>query len=216
MLRNTIVPCLAALLIALPHAQAQDETQGQGQQKAQEQAQGQQQSGNVQFVGSLKPGQWLSTSIVGQEVRNPAGDAVGDVNALIVGEKNQVAAAVLGVGGFLGIGEKRVAVNFDAINRQRNQDGSTSLTTNVTKEQLNAAPEFEGREAGTMEQVKQQATEAGEQVQEAAGQAAEEAQQMGSTAAEKAEEAAQAAEEAARMAREEAEKAAGQSNQQQQ
>ncbi len=52
-------------------------------------------------------------------------------------------AAVIGVGGFLGIGEKNVAVPMDKITVAQNpQDGSMKLTTTETADSLKAAPEF--------------------------------------------------------------------------
>ena len=49
---------------------------------------------------------------------------------------------VVGVGGFLGIGEKDVAVAFAAIEPRTDEDGDVTLYFNATLEQLEAAPEF--------------------------------------------------------------------------
>ena len=49
---------------------------------------------------------------------------------------------IVGVGGFLGIGEKDVAVNFAAIEPRSDADGDVSLYLNAPQEQLEAAPEF--------------------------------------------------------------------------
>jgi len=49
---------------------------------------------------------------------------------------------IVGVGGFLGIGEKDVAVNFAAIEPRSDADGNVSLYLNAPQEQLEAAPEF--------------------------------------------------------------------------
>ena len=49
---------------------------------------------------------------------------------------------IVGVGGFLGIGEKDVAVNFAAIEPRSDADGDVSLYLNASQEQLEAAPEF--------------------------------------------------------------------------
>ena len=49
---------------------------------------------------------------------------------------------IVGVGGFLGIGEKDVAVNFASIEPRSDEDGDVSLYLNATQEQLEAAPEF--------------------------------------------------------------------------
>ena len=49
---------------------------------------------------------------------------------------------IVGVGGFLGIGEKDVAVSFAAIEPRTDENGDVSLYLNATQEQLEAAPEF--------------------------------------------------------------------------
>ncbi|MFP4537661.1 MAG: PRC-barrel domain-containing protein [Dichotomicrobium sp.] len=182
MLRNTAAACIAALLIAVPQAQAQDQEQSQ---KSGE---------DIEFVRAIGSGEWLSSDLIGQSVNNSEGETIGDVNGLIIGDDNEVTAAVIGVGGFLGIGEKSVAVNYDAVERKKNEDGEVVLSANLTKEQLESAPEFEGsRSSDTMEQTGDAASEAGDEAMTETEQAAQEAQEMAGQAAEKAEEAAEAA-----------------------
>lgn len=55
----------------------------------------------------------------------------------------EVVAAVVGVGGFLGIGQKNVAVPMDRIEFAANADGNRQILLNVTRNQLETAPEFE-------------------------------------------------------------------------
>jgi phosphate-selective porin len=49
---------------------------------------------------------------------------------------------VVGVGGFLGIGEREVAVRFDSLQLTRGADQRTAATLNASKEALKAAPEW--------------------------------------------------------------------------
>lgn len=82
--------------------------------------------------------------ITGASVTSPDGDAIGDINDLIVdGETGQMIAAVIGVGGFLGIGEKQIALPWDQLTI--NYDAQ-EITSNLTKEQADAAPEYVFRE----------------------------------------------------------------------
>lgn len=70
-------------------------------------------------------------------------DSIGDINDLIVEEDGRVIAAVIGVGGFLGIGEKNVALPMSKITISQNAEGDDlRLTTTETAETLKAAPEF--------------------------------------------------------------------------
>ena len=49
---------------------------------------------------------------------------------------------VVGVGGFLGIGEKSVAVNYNALNITTDENGKKKLVLDATSDELAAAPEF--------------------------------------------------------------------------
>ena len=69
----------------------------------------------------------------------PNSDNIGDVNDLIIGDDGAITDAVVGVGGFLGIGEKNVAVPFDEL-KVVERDGEIRLIYAATREQLEAAP----------------------------------------------------------------------------
>ena len=59
----------------------------------------------------------------------------------LVNQSGQIEVAMVGVGGFLGAGEKDVAVSFNAIKPTKKND-KTYLTLNTTKDALNNAPGF--------------------------------------------------------------------------
>ena len=87
----------------------------------------------------------LATEIIGRQVySSEANDAehIGDVNDLIIGENGEVAAVVIGVGGFLGIGEKNVAVNYSELQWVVAEDNSERFILPTTKEALEQAPDF--------------------------------------------------------------------------
>lgn len=80
---------------------------------------------------------------MGQSVYNGQNESIGSINDLILQKQGGVTAAVVGVGGFLGLGQKNVAVPFDKITMTQNaQDGSIKLTTTETADTLKSAPEF--------------------------------------------------------------------------
>lgn len=72
-------------------------------------------------------------------------DNVGEINDVIIGRDGAIKAVVLGVGGFLGIGEKNVALSMQDIRFVRNGDGANDyfLVVNTTKEALNSAPAYQ-------------------------------------------------------------------------
>jgi len=71
-------------------------------------------------------------------------DNIGDINELVLGQDGSVKAVVIGVGGFLGMGEKNVAVSMKDIKFVKTGDGPDdySLVINSTKDALNAAPAY--------------------------------------------------------------------------
>ena len=86
------------------------------------------------------------SSFIGQTVyESDATDAVsvGKLNDLITSPEGEIQAAVIGVGGFLGVGEKDVAVSPDQLQLATRSDGKKWLVIKATKEQLTEAPTFD-------------------------------------------------------------------------
>ncbi len=80
---------------------------------------------------------------IGNAVYTSADESIGSVTNLIMEENGGIVAAVVGVGGFLGLGAKDVAVPMDKITVTRDtENGTIRLTTTETAETLKAAPEF--------------------------------------------------------------------------
>ena len=77
--------------------------------------------------------------ILGKGVYNNIGEKVGDINDLIVTPDKAVSYAIVGVGGFLGVGEHEIAVPVGLL---KQQDGKIVLP-GATKDALKAAPKFE-------------------------------------------------------------------------
>ena len=90
-------------------------------------------------------GQILASRVMGETVYNGAGkdaEAIGDVNDVVMSPEGDAEAIVIGVGGFLGVGEKEVAVSFDRVSWAE-RDGDRYLTIDATKDDLEAAPGFD-------------------------------------------------------------------------
>jgi sporulation protein YlmC with PRC-barrel domain len=87
-------------------------------------------------------GELRASKLIGLTVRNAAGESIGDINEVVLGKDGRVAAVVIGVGGFLGIGEREVAVRFDALQLARGTDQRTTATLNASKEALKSAPQW--------------------------------------------------------------------------
>ena len=98
------------------------------------------------FVDAQSSDQWLGSTLIGLKVS--AGDEnIGSISDLLVDKDGKVVAAVIGVGGFLGIGKKNVAVPFEALTLSRNPDGNEQATIRLSKTELEKAPDFKPYEA---------------------------------------------------------------------
>lgn len=80
-----------------------------------------------------------ASDIIGADVRNAANDEIGEVDDLVLSRNDDVIYAVVSVGGFLGLGEKLVAVPYEDLRVDREGD---NVYLNMTKEQLESQPEF--------------------------------------------------------------------------
>jgi len=117
---------------------------------------------SFEYVTAQSPTDWTAQTLIGKTVQNSNGDTLGEVNNVILNEKGKVVAITVGVGGFLGLGEKDVGVPFKAL-KFRDEDvmdkkaegedtadvntddadhDDTVIVIDATKEQLEAAPSF--------------------------------------------------------------------------
>lgn len=83
------------------------------------------------FVTVAENGIQRLSDLQGEDVYSQGGDDIGEVNDVLIGQDGRVAAVVIGVGGFLGIGEKDVAVSMDSLQLPTNVDTSTTASTST-------------------------------------------------------------------------------------
>ncbi len=76
-----------------------------------------------------------------QDVYDPQNNKIGEIMDVLVNKDGQVQAAIVGVGGFLGAGEKDVAVSFNTI-KQTTKNDKVYLTMDTSKDALKKAPGF--------------------------------------------------------------------------
>jgi sporulation protein YlmC with PRC-barrel domain len=77
-------------------------------------------------------GEWRASKLIGVNVYNEANEKIGDINELILDKSGKVAKIILGVGGFIGMGEHYVAVDFDKLKWVDEPVRSTVSTTTTT------------------------------------------------------------------------------------
>lgn len=85
----------------------------------------------------------LATSFIGSSVFTSNNENIGDINDLIFDDKGMIQAAIVGVGGFLGMGEKDVALPISKIAVTRDENNAIKLTVQASREELERAPAFD-------------------------------------------------------------------------
>jgi len=98
-------------------------------------------AGRAELMSSVPSTSVTVTDWYKQDIYDPSNSKIGSVSDVLVGPNGQIDALIVGVGGFLGAGEKDVAVNFNAV-KQTMKDNKVYLTMNTTKDALKSAPGF--------------------------------------------------------------------------
>jgi PRC-barrel domain protein len=80
--------------------------------------------------------------VLGRDVRSAANEDMGKIIDVIVDRSGAVRAAVIDFGGFLGVGSRKIVVDWNALRFGRVADKTDSVTLELTKDQVKAAPEY--------------------------------------------------------------------------
>jgi sporulation protein YlmC with PRC-barrel domain len=97
--------------------------------------------GAEKFMTNEAPNQWRVGSLWNKSVYNAQGKSIGDLNDVLVGPDGKIQALVIGVGGFLGLGEKNVAIDYNYVEKNGNITPNR-ITLNMTDQDLRSAPTF--------------------------------------------------------------------------
>lgn len=89
---------------------------------------------------------YSADDLIGGTVVGSDGEEIADVDDLVIGQDNGVEDVLVNVGGFLGLGEKVVALDVSQITVSRDEDGDTLIVTSLTKEELENMASFEASE----------------------------------------------------------------------
>jgi hypothetical protein len=100
-------------------------------------------SGSPQFLSKQERSDWLASNLTGVPVVNAANENIGSVTDLISDESGKVIGVLIGAGGFLGIGQKDVAIRFEDLKLARDEKDNVTAMVNITQETLAAAPDYE-------------------------------------------------------------------------
>ncbi len=122
---RTTLTAVAALMIAIgPLAAAETDAPA---------------SAPITFVAKQQPTEVLGTDFVGTPVVTKDKQQIGKISNLVFDHTGHIELAVIGIGGFLGIGEKEVAVPFESLKGDQVNDKPVFLI-DATKDEVKAAP----------------------------------------------------------------------------
>ena len=77
--------------------------------------------------------------LIGRNIQNAQNETIGEIKSVFIGKDGNVDSVMVGVGGFLGMGEREVRLNLSELNVSQNGE---KVTVNLTKDQLKAKPEY--------------------------------------------------------------------------
>jgi hypothetical protein len=80
--------------------------------------------------------------VLGRDVRSPTDEDMGHIVDVIVDRTGTVRAAAIDFGGFLGVGSRKIVVDWSALHFGRVADKKDNITLELTKAQVTAAPEY--------------------------------------------------------------------------
>ncbi len=156
MLRKLLITTAASGVI-ISGAIAQSEKPAAPATKEQSRASESTPASEVKFITSQGADQWVFTKFRGIDVRGPDNASIGSVNDLLFDGTGKIIGVVIGVGGFLGIGTKNIAIDMSAFNvvpadsgtndinntSAANDPSNVKLKVAWTKDQLQEAPDFQ-------------------------------------------------------------------------
>ena len=147
-MKRTLATAALAVLVSVP-AIADDHEKGDKSKSTMQES--------TYYVNSDK-GSFLAATLIGSRVYVTEGNVtdtateadkewndVGEINNIVISKDGKVEAVVLGVGGFLGIGEKDVAINMSKlkfVTRTDTDKGDYYIVVKSTKKALEAAPAY--------------------------------------------------------------------------
>jgi ElaB/YqjD/DUF883 family membrane-anchored ribosome-binding protein len=98
---------------------------------------------DAMFLTEQKPTEYLAKDrLIGAKVHDKDGKIVGDIEDMIINGDQQVVGVIMGVGGFLGVGEKKVAVTTSALSLEATDGKLNVVMPSATKDTLTAAPAY--------------------------------------------------------------------------
>jgi hypothetical protein len=95
------------------------------------------------FLKRQASSDWLVGNLIGETVVNAKNESIGEITDLITDQNGKIIAVLIGAGGFLGIGEKDVAIRFEDVTVTRDENNDMKVMTDISQQTIASAPDYE-------------------------------------------------------------------------
>lgn len=126
------------------------------------------------FLTEQTASEWRMDNYIGKPVMNALGQHIGDIYDVLFDKNGQISTVVIGVGGFLGVGSKLIAVPYSLVTYSGTGD-LRAIIVPLTREALMSAPAYKLSEKTTYDKVRETASEMAEKAGEKASELKDEA-----------------------------------------
>lgn len=145
LITGTLVASTLALTAATASADQHDT--GMDEQDTTESSQDTTESSNAMeatFVTSMEGGDFLTDDLMGNDIISSveADESIGTIDDLLLNEEGEIKAVIVSVGGFLGMGDKNVAIAWDSLELTQ-EDDEYVIQVNASQDALEEAENFE-------------------------------------------------------------------------
>jgi sporulation protein YlmC with PRC-barrel domain len=132
---------------ATPPAQSSGQPLPQAQSEAPKSVASEQSAGaspdSSPFLKKQESSEWLVGNLIGESVVNTKNESLGEITDLITDHNGKIIAVLIGSGGFLGIGEKDVAIRFEDVKVVRDENDDMKVIANISQQTLASAPDYQ-------------------------------------------------------------------------
>ncbi len=94
------------------------------------------------YMKSPPANSMMASDLIGTDLKASGGESVGEISDLIIDQDGKVGAFLVNVGGFLAMGEKRIAIDWNAVTMSGNT-GDQDPQVDMTRDDLQSAPSYE-------------------------------------------------------------------------
>jgi hypothetical protein len=95
------------------------------------------------FLKKQGSSDWLVGNLIGETVVNANNESLGEITDLVTDQNGKIVAVLIGSGGFLGIGQKDLAIRFEDVKLTRDENNNIKVMVNIDQQTAASAPDYE-------------------------------------------------------------------------